>query len=116
MIEEHLQDKIEVFLSTRRESNGGWAKVTSDDTRLLCEIIHSLIEAKCEPDADGSYPLRFYLVDCQVERFACSPNLLRVHQTGEETMEDTRSIALAIEALSKELCILLLWLSQKTKK
>lgn len=59
MIEKSLQDRIEAFLSTRRESDGGWAKITPDDVHLLSEIVHRLIEAKCEPDADGDYPLRF---------------------------------------------------------
>lgn len=113
MIEQTLQAKIETFLSTRRESDGGWAKITSDDVRLLDEIVYNLIEAKCEPDSDGDFPIRFYLVNNQIERFACSPKLLRVHQIGEETLEDTYSIALAIESLSKELCVLLSWLNQK---
>jgi len=55
---------IDRFLEDRRESHrGGWAKVTPEDVTLLREIVHELIELKCELDADGDLPIEVNLVN-----------------------------------------------------
>ena len=59
-----ITNKIEKFLKERRVSKGGgWAAITENDINSLNNIIHDLIEAKCEPDADGDYPLQVILVN-----------------------------------------------------
>ncbi len=59
-----LDNMIDRFLEDRRESHhGGWAKITPEDVTLLREIVHELIELKCELDADGDLPIEVHLVN-----------------------------------------------------
>jgi hypothetical protein len=60
---EALHKMVDDFLSERRASDGGWAKVTDADVRDLEGIVRALIEAKCEEDLDGDIPLQFVLVN-----------------------------------------------------
>lgn len=58
------QELIEQFLSEKRRSNrGGWAEVTDKDIKLLDDIICQLVKSKCEPDADGDYPIQVKLIN-----------------------------------------------------
>lgn len=58
-----LQAKLENFLATRSESEGGYAPVSSQDERNLHEILNALIAAKFEEDPDGDLPINFVLVN-----------------------------------------------------
>lgn len=59
-----LIQSISAFLAERRESEyGGWAAITLEDMEQLDEIVHQLVEAKCEPDADGDRPVQIILVN-----------------------------------------------------
>lgn len=62
---EGLTKKIEKWLSTRRKTDGqgGWAEIESKDIWDLHAIINRLIELKCEPDADGDFPINFCLTN-----------------------------------------------------
>ena len=61
---ESLHEMIDRFLKERRQSErGGWAQVVPADLEQLAEIIHSLIDLKCEMDADGDVPIRFRLIN-----------------------------------------------------
>ena len=61
---QQLTDKINAFLSERRESpDGGWARITTQDCLDLSEIIHLLVILKCEPDPDGDRPINWNIVN-----------------------------------------------------
>ncbi|MHC4188403.1 MAG: hypothetical protein ACYSUB_01800 [Planctomycetota bacterium] len=67
-----LDSLINRFLDDRRKSDGsGWACITSEDMDTLREIIHELIELKCEPDADGDYPIEFKLINRRTHERMC---------------------------------------------
>lgn len=70
-----LDNMIDRFLEDRRESHrGGWAKITPEDVTLLREIVHELIELKCELSADGDLPIEVKLVNRRThERMHYSP-------------------------------------------
>ena len=60
----HLDGLIDRFLEDHRDSHrGGWAQITPEDVANLRELIQWLIELKCEPDADGDYPIEVHLVN-----------------------------------------------------
>ena len=58
-----LKKKIDEFLKHRRRSDGGWAKITTDDVTQLENIVRLLVMAKCSPDADGDRPIEFMIVN-----------------------------------------------------
>lgn len=58
-----LQKALGSFLAERRESEGGWAKVTDKDIEQLRKLCRLLIEAKCEADPDGDYPIEVTVVN-----------------------------------------------------
>ena len=59
-----LKNQIDNFLKNRRPSvKGGWAQLTKEDMQDLKYLIDELIAEKCEPDADGDYPINFLLVN-----------------------------------------------------
>ena len=59
-----LVNMIDQFLENHRESHrGGWAKITPADVSQLREIVHELIELKCDKDADGDLPIEVHLVN-----------------------------------------------------
>lgn len=58
-----LQTLIELFLSERRESDGGWAPVTKKDFDCLVAILGTLIAEKWAPDPDGDRPINYKLID-----------------------------------------------------
>lgn len=58
-----LDSLIDRFLEDHRESEGGYAKVTTEDIHLLYEIIRELIELKCDKDPDGDLPIEFEIVN-----------------------------------------------------
>jgi hypothetical protein len=83
-----LKNQIENFLEHERKSTkGGWAAVTKEDLQDLGHIINELIAEKCEPDADGDYPINFVLVN----RRQCEPfNFLPMrysHEYPEEALD-----------------------------
>jgi len=59
----HLTNLIGHFLKDRRESDGGFAKITQGDINLLYEIVELLVERKCERDPDGDMPIEFEIVN-----------------------------------------------------
>ena len=59
----HLTNLIGHFLQDRRESDGGFAKITRGDINLLGAIVEILIERKCERDPDGDLPIEFEIVN-----------------------------------------------------
>ncbi len=59
----HLDGLIDRFLEDHRESEGGYAKITSEDISLLREIVQWLIELKCDSDPDGDLPIEFEVVN-----------------------------------------------------
>jgi len=59
----HLDGLIDRFLEDHRESDGGYAKVTTEDIHLLYEIVRELIAFKCEEDPDGDLPIEFEIVN-----------------------------------------------------
>lgn len=59
----HLDQLIDHFLEDHRESDGGYAKVTTDDIHLLYKIIRELIDIKCDRDPDGDFPIEFEIVN-----------------------------------------------------
>ena len=63
MKNKELHDKLDAFLSERRKSTGGWAKLTPEDVPDLQEIIHDIVKVKCEPAPDGDYPINFIVID-----------------------------------------------------
>lgn len=66
-MEDKLHKMIDDFLSVRRESyGGGWAQIEQEDVAKLGNIIRELIEAKCESDSDGSYPIYWELLNRRV--------------------------------------------------
>ena len=73
---EQLHELIDTYLDERRDSNGGWAKITHKDMADLHAIIQSIIDLKCEPDPDGDRPIEYALVDRQTHRFEIDPWLL----------------------------------------
>lgn len=58
-----LKNKIDDFLSEKRESHGDYAEITQQDVNQLNEIVHMLVEEKCDPDPDGDYPIDIHLVN-----------------------------------------------------
>lgn len=59
-----LEKKIDKWLAERRKSEGGgWAAITDADINGLYEIIYSLVEAKCQKDADGDTPIQVKIID-----------------------------------------------------
>lgn len=70
-----LENKINKFLSERRNSvGGGWAQITSQDVLSLYDIIDLLIQEKCEKDADGDLPIEFKLINRRThEKLRFSP-------------------------------------------
>jgi hypothetical protein len=64
-----LEWKISDFLSTPRESDGGYAKITDDDMKDLHIIIETLINLKCEEDPDGDRPINFQLCNRREKHF-----------------------------------------------
>jgi len=58
---------IQKFLRNRRESNGGWAKITEQDVMDLRDIINLLIDLKCEKDPDGDLPIEYILINRRKE-------------------------------------------------
>lgn len=58
-----LDKLISDFLLERRESVGGYAKIKDEDVNALYDIVHLLIELKCEPDADGDFPIEVSLIN-----------------------------------------------------
>lgn len=59
----HLSGLIDRFLEDHRESDGGYAKITTEDIHLLYEIVRELIELKCDEDPDGDLPIEFEIVN-----------------------------------------------------
>lgn len=59
----HLDNLIDHFLEDHRESDGGYAKITTEDIHLLYEIIRELIDIKCDRDPDGDLPIEFEIVN-----------------------------------------------------
>lgn len=66
-----IHEKINKFLSEKKESYGGWAEVEDSDIVALKEIIHDLIDEKCSPDPDGDRPIEFILVNRRKEQSIC---------------------------------------------
>ncbi len=63
-MKKNLENKINKFLSERRVSEGGgWSQITPQDILDLRDIINSLIQEKCEEDADGDLPIEFELIN-----------------------------------------------------
>lgn len=63
----NLLRAVHVYVSERRRSEGGWAAIADDDVRGLSEIVHAIIDLKCEPDPDGDRPLEVVVVDRRKE-------------------------------------------------
>jgi len=63
-IDPDLKEMIEVFLQDKCESDGGgWAEVTDSDIMLLGLIIETLVDAKCDRDADGDRTIEHRLIN-----------------------------------------------------
>lgn len=58
-----ILEKINNFLDQPRKSQGGYAEITDEDVMALNQIIALLIQAKCESDPDGDYPIDWKLID-----------------------------------------------------
>ncbi len=54
---------ISEWLADYRESDGGWAAITSEDVNNLYSIIRCLIDLKCRADPDGDRPIDVHLID-----------------------------------------------------
>lgn len=83
-IPDKLVKKIESFISTRSQSNGGYAPVSNKDLQDLSSILHSLIEAKYEEDPDGDLPISYQLTDrtkYQTSPFSPMPH---IHRLGDD--------------------------------
>jgi hypothetical protein len=80
----HLDGLIDRFLEDHRESDGGYAKVTTEDIRELHEIVQWLIELKCDTDPDGDLPIEFEIVNRRThERMHYGQVPYRDGETGE---------------------------------
>lgn len=84
-----LDNLIDRFLEDHRESHrGGWAKITPEDVTLLWEIVHELVELKCDADADGDYPVEVHLVNRRThERMHYSPIPYREQHKDDGSVE-----------------------------
>ena len=54
---------LDELMEAPRESDSGWAEVTTEDRDQLHELFRAIIEAKFEPDDDGDSPIEFILVN-----------------------------------------------------
>ena len=58
-----IHQKIEAFLSEKRGSYGGWARVEPEDIHQLHGIIGRLVELKWQADPDGDSSIEWILID-----------------------------------------------------
>jgi hypothetical protein len=62
-MQDELVKLIADFLVEKKESNGGYAPVETEEVHTLNVIITRLLEAKYERDPDGALPIDWVLVD-----------------------------------------------------
>ena len=103
-----LREMIDRFLKDRRQSDcGGWAQIVPADLEQLAEIIHSLIDLKCERDADGDVPIRFRLINRRETRGMIYDPVpyfgIREHDDGYKRAEQVinRNLRIAVADWSK---------------
>lgn len=96
MDDKRLNDCLWKFLETRRKSDGDYAPVTDEDMLHLENILHRLVELKCEADPDGDRPIEWILVNRRThERLYLRP-IRYTHQNALEALKDAlRNAAMA---------------------
>ena len=73
---EGLFSLVTEWLDGYRDSDGGYANITTEDIIELHSIARRLIELKCQSDCDGDYPLEIRLTNrtkCRSNRFRDVP-------------------------------------------
>lgn len=58
-----IHNLVDEFLRVRRNSDGGWAQVTSTDLLFLNGIITQLLVEKFQEDSDGDLPVEFNIIN-----------------------------------------------------
>lgn len=59
---------VDEFLAERRKTDGGWAEITPEDVRMLDRLVRLLVDAKCEKDTEGDWPIEWIIVNRRIER------------------------------------------------
>jgi len=102
---DELLAKIQFFLESPRQSDGGWAPVEKQDMIQLSDIIQALISAKWQPDADGDLPVEVGIVDRT--RYEPQPGIavryFHKAQSDAERMDIIRQHMLNVRAASSRL-------------
>jgi len=86
---EELEALIGLFLSERRESDGGYAPVEPEDWDQLHKIINCLINAKWMADPDGDRPINYRLVNRNYHQYDPFVTVVRYDQDTEAHERDT---------------------------
>lgn len=79
------------FAEPHRESDGGFAPCTDDDTTEMSELIRALVKFRFGPDSDGDRPLRWATLNWTThEPPAVVYHLQQEPRTAEEWLEKIR--------------------------
>lgn len=108
-MKQELQEKIDKWLGNYRKSEGGYARITKQDTTDLYEIIFDLIAEKCDVEPDGDIPWRVTLTNMRIEMPICPhiPSRLReqydqigLKEDGYKVLTDKQVIMRNLEAMA----------------